>query len=192
MELKIIPSENYKINKWSGGTTKQLFIYPQTSDYKSQNFDFRLSTATVETEISEFTLLPKISRKLMVLEGEIVINHENKYSKQLNKFDVDTFEGDWKTTSIGTCTDFNLMTTKNTTGELSSVIINKKQKLDFQLESNWEWYFVYVFKGKVRILINKDLQIIKEGDVLVIEKPLNLFLQILSIENCELVVVKIL
>ena len=49
----------------------------------------------------------------------IIINHKNHYSKQLNKWDIDSFEGNWETSSIGKCTDFNLMTTGNTFGDLS-------------------------------------------------------------------------
>jgi len=110
MGYSIITSHYLQPVSWSGGTTTELFIFPLTSDYHKRNFQFRLSTATVEKDKSDFTRLIGISRKLMVLDGKITLNHKDHYSRQINKFDVDEFEGDWKTSSIGKCTDFNLMT----------------------------------------------------------------------------------
>ncbi len=121
--------KSFKSNKWAGGLTTQLFIYPPTSDYQQLIFSFRISTATVTTEKSDFTILPGVSRKLMVLDGEITLYHENHHTKQLHKFDIDIFEGAWKTSSHGKCTDFNLMTTGKTIGELEAVIIKKSQHL---------------------------------------------------------------
>ncbi|MDF1551007.1 MAG: HutD family protein, partial [Bacteroidales bacterium] len=104
MEFTIYKPEDFKTSTWSGGTTTQLFIYPSSADYLKRNFDFRISTAKVTVAKSDFTSLPEISRKIMILEGEITIQHQNRYSKQLKKFDIDEFEGDWKTSAIGTCT----------------------------------------------------------------------------------------
>ena len=69
MEYSIITTDNFKTSGWSGGTTTELFIFPPTADYQQRNFQFRLSTATVEADRSDFTLLNGISRKLMVLSG---------------------------------------------------------------------------------------------------------------------------
>ena len=110
MRINILQASNYILSQWSGGSTTQLFVYPLTADYATRNFEFRLSTATVEAEKSAFTSLPGFHRKLMILAGEITITHENRYSKLLNPFTVETFEGDWKTSSAGKCTDFNVMT----------------------------------------------------------------------------------
>jgi environmental stress-induced protein Ves len=73
--IQIMTIEHYKnsdliINNWSGGITTQLAIYPKDANYKKQNFQFRISTATVEIEESVFTKLPGVSRKLMILNGE--------------------------------------------------------------------------------------------------------------------------
>ncbi len=130
MIFKIIKASEFNTVNWSGGTSTQLFIYPQNSDYKLRNFDFRLSTAKVEADESDFTSLPGISRKLMILEGEIEITHENHYSKKLAKFDIDTFEGDWATSSVGKCVDFNLMTRGTGKGKLSAISIKKDQFLN--------------------------------------------------------------
>ena len=110
--------KTYKTTDWSGGKTTEMYIYPKDCSYNERNFDFRISTAKVESETSQFTSLPNVHRKLMVLDGSIIINHEGQHSKKLAKFDLDTFEGNWKTSAIGTCTDFNLMSTNNNEGNI--------------------------------------------------------------------------
>ena len=72
MSMKIYPASTQKTAKWSGGLTTELFIYPEGSAYSERNFDFRLSTATVEIETSVFTPLPHVQRTLMVLELSLI------------------------------------------------------------------------------------------------------------------------
>ena len=128
MIIKHIKASDLITTKWSGGTTTQLAIYPQDADYKKQNFQFRISTAMIEAKESTFTKLPGISRKLMILDGEIKIEHQNQYSKILKKFEQDSFEGDWDTKRYGKATDFNLMTTGSAKGEIEAVILNNWSK----------------------------------------------------------------
>ena len=66
---------------WSGGTTTELFIYPEGATYEDRNFKFRLSIATVESETSEFTPLAGVKRTLMLLHGELTLKHEGQYEK---------------------------------------------------------------------------------------------------------------
>ena len=149
--------EHYKTselttNNWSGGTTTQLAIYPKNADYKKQNFLFRLSTATVETEESKFTKLPGVSRKIMILAGKIKIEHENRYTKTLKKFDQDEFSGDWDTKSYGKATDFNLMTTGDVKGDIETItLVNSKNII---INKNVDFYGFYIYTGAVKFQIN--------------------------------------
>ena len=52
--LHLTPAD-YQISTWSGGQTTQLFLSPEGGSYPDRTFDFRLSTATVEVEKSNFT-----------------------------------------------------------------------------------------------------------------------------------------
>lgn len=187
MEYKIIASDNFKPVNWSGGTTTELFIFPLTADYRLRNFQFRLSKSTVETDKSDFTSLPGVSRKLMVLSGKITLCHEEHHSRQLNKFEVDEFEGDWKTSSIGKCSDFNLMTVGQTTGDLQAHVIKEKQFMDYEIKKNCEWLFIYVHSGKVSIDINNEITIISKNDLLVLNNLTIKNLEINGIEYSELV-----
>jgi len=191
MEYDIIDSRRFQTKLWSGGTTTQLYIFPLTADYKERNFKFRLSTATVETNKSDFTLLNGISRKLMVLTGEITISHEGHYTKQLNKFDVDYFDGGWKTSSIGKCTDLNLMTAGKTTGELTAIFIEKEQHINWKIKENCDWLFIYPYSGKIRIEINRIITIISKGDLLILRNPAIRSLEITGNEYSELVFTEI-
>jgi uncharacterized protein len=190
MEYTIITSENFKTRSWSGGTTTELFIFPLAADYQQRDFQFRLSTANVETEKSDFTLLSGISRKLMVLAGKITLSHEGHYSRQLDKFDVDDFEGDWKTSSSGKCTDFNLMTTGKTSGELSAVIIEKDQSVNFKIKENCDWFIIFMYSGNVRIGVKNKIAINK-GDLLILNKLTTSDIEIIGIQNSELIISEI-
>jgi environmental stress-induced protein Ves len=185
MESKIITSGNFHTSAWSGGTTTELFIFPPEADYLLRNFQFRLSTATVETDKSDFTSLPGFSRKLMVLNGSITLSHKDHHSVQLNKSDVDEFPGDWKTSSIGRCTDVNLITAGKTAGKLSAMAIEKDQSANCIINEKSDWFIIYVYSGKVSININK-LPILKKGDLLILNKPAICNFQIKGIENSDL------
>ena len=187
MDYQLIKSDQHKTNSWAGGTTTELFIFPETSNYKSLDFDFRLSSATVELESSSFTPLPSVSRKLMILDGEIEITHEKHYSKKLNKFDTDEFDGDWGTTSVGKCVDFNLMTRGNTQSDISSLILSKGELEKISTSGNFT--FLYLYRGQIKISLNNELFFLEEGDLFVVNSEKEFLID--AITDVKLVVAKI-
>jgi uncharacterized protein len=190
-EYSIIPFARQKAKAWSGGTTTELFIFPASAEYPLRNFRFRLSTATVETESSEFTMLSGISRQLMVLSGATVLHHEGHPSSYLGRFDTATFEGDWKTSSVGRCTDFNLMTSGNTSGTLAALMVQKGQDGTYCFKEHHAFVFFYLFSGETGIIINKKRDTIYQGDLLVFQQPAINALTFRSLEDSELVVCEI-
>ena len=190
MNYKIFTKDDLTTTTWQGGTTTQLYIYPEKSSYAERNFDFRISTAKVESETSQFTSSPNIHRKLMVLDGSITINHEGHYSKKLDKFAIDTFEGNWKTSAIGTCSDFNLMSTKNNNGSIAAFQIEKNKELLISKNKLSKWLVLYVYTGEGNIELNKEIIKLQEGSLLVIE-DLEKNISIKGIEKTELIVTKI-
>lgn len=190
MIIEHLKASDLNTNKWSGGTTTQLAIYPKDAGYKELNFQFRISTATVEVEESTFTKLPGISRKLMILDGEIKIEHQNHYSKTIRKFEQDSFEGSWDTKSYGKATDFNLMTTGNAKGKIEAIILNKNKKIRLTVDFNF--YVFYVYSGKVSVSFNNKIYELYCEDVLLLmpeNKEKDLIL--LTKEKCEVVFSKI-
>jgi len=166
--MKIIRASEQTVTHWAGGTTCQLFIYPENSAYADRNFEFRISTATVETETSVFTSLPGYSRQLMVLEGELRLEHEDQHITLLKKFDVDHFRGEWKTVSYGKATDFNVMWSKGyevsihayRTGELSERISE---------DPSVKMLCLYVYKGNLFVKQGDQQHSCSQGDFIVLE-----------------------
>lgn len=159
-----IPSNLHKTTQWSGGTTTELFIYPPGSDYGKRNFQFRISSATIDVDESVFTKLPGISRKLMILNGSVDIIHRDKYAKRLGKFEKDVFSGDWDTMSIGRATDFNLMTSGKVTGDIVHFELMQNGKLP-AVVSHAEMVVLYIFTGSVLI----EGKAIESGDIVIFD-----------------------
>ncbi len=134
---------------WSGGTTTELFIYPEGATYEDRNFKFRLSTATVETNTSEFTPLKGIKRTLMVLHGQLKLKHEGQYEKELSLLQKDQFDGGWNTSSEGICVDFNLMCRGTTEGFVVGFSLKKKEKK--VISYTGELNFLYVHQGCIEV-----------------------------------------
>ncbi len=191
MPLTHISAQDFKTTTWSGGTTTELFIYPATANYQKRDFDFRISTAKVEVEQSDFTSLPGYSRKLMVLEGAVTLNHEGHHSKKLYKFEVDEFEGDWKTTSKGRCVDFNLMTKAGINGSISGQVLIEGNTLKKELDIKDQWFFLYLLTGKLELSLNANTVIVNKGDCVMIENESNVRLVLSVQSNCELVIAEI-
>jgi environmental stress-induced protein Ves len=113
----------------------ELTTYPLNSDYASKNFLWRLGIAKIDIPESTFSSLPKVSRKFMVIEGKIFLDHENNYKKLLNAFEKDDFMGDWKTKTYGKASVFNLMTRENYNGELLHLNISPRKQLKFEYKT---------------------------------------------------------
>lgn len=121
MKVEVKRKDELSHNRWSGGITTQLAIWPEGADYGARRFDWRISTAVVEDEKSVFTPLPGIHRLLMILDGEITVTHEGTRTLAMKPLvDVDEFEGGWETVSAGRCVDFNLMTAAGCRGAMSA------------------------------------------------------------------------
>jgi len=162
---------NYRVKKqhqtstWAGGKTTELFIFPEDSQYKTDNFLFRISSATVEIEESSFTPLPGVERILMVLDGQVKLEHENHHTKVLKPLETDLFQGEWTTISKGKCIDFNLMCKSSTKGEVKGFNLseNTEQVIDLKGKMN----FIYIYKGLIEINGTR----LNQGNLLITESP---------------------
>lgn len=107
--LRKLTTGDYVVSAWSGGTTTQLAIHPPEAKYADRDFLWRISSATVELEESDFTALPDYDRLIATLQGDIVLTHNGGEALTLHPFEVHAFSGADATHSVGRCTDFNLM-----------------------------------------------------------------------------------
>lgn len=112
MDWKLLTHEDYVTTDWSGGTTTQLAISPKGAVYADRDFLWRLSSATVELDHSDFTPLPDYNRFLAVLDGEIKLKIDGDEPSPLAPGRVVEFDGGVPVESWGQCVDFNLMVRK--------------------------------------------------------------------------------
>lgn len=170
--IDIITKADQNTSNWAGGTTTELTIYPKDAQYSQRNFSWRLSSARVQQEKSDFTSLPGFWRYIMVIEGEMDLEHMEHHSIHLGPYDKDSFSGGWATKSRGKVRDFNLMVANGYKGEIEGLDIVEKINIE---ESNlYDSYgevtqAFYCTEGKVEIEINGILSaLIGEGELAVI------------------------
>lgn len=144
--MNLIPKEYHKVSNWSGGTTTELFIFPANATVSEQNFDYRISTAQVRVEKSEFTLFPGYHRKLAILEGKLNIQHNQEAQYVLKEGDQTSFEGNYLTCGEGQVVDFNVIYKDEYTVEIR--FINDLQESVF-MEGN-ELIGFYCVNGSVQ------------------------------------------
>ena len=171
MEVTLLVKEHFRTTQWSGGDTTEFFIFPYSTTYAGRDFDFRLSTASVEVEESDFTPLEGIDRTLMVLTGEMKLMHEGQHEIVLKPFDVDRFQGAWNTRSEGCCTDFNLMTRGETHGDLKAIRIEAGEVIAHAIDTSLSWVFLYAFNGAGGIKIGKERYELNPGEMLAVQHP---------------------
>ncbi len=191
MKTSILSPQHFLTSQWSGGSSTQLYIFPANASYTERNFELRISTAKVEVEESTFTALPGVHRKLMILVGEISITHEGQYSKHLKPFDVAAFSGDWKTTAIGSCTDFNVMTTGSQQNELYHISMGAISCYKLKPKEMCKNLFLYATSGTIHLQLMNVNYILETGNLLVIENGSVSSISINSAEDFGLVVVEI-
>jgi environmental stress-induced protein Ves len=190
MCAKLLKSNPQSTTKWSGGDTTELFISPKGSSYKKQEFNFRISTATVAVEESVFTPLSGISRVLMVLDGQMNLVHKNHHKSQLSQFDVDRFDGGWETASFGTCVDFNLMLRNGFKGDVEGISLEAKSVKEFEFDERPTLFF-YLYRGELNIGLDGVINKLNAGDLLCLEESECFDIELVAITNVKLVVVKV-
>jgi len=167
MKFNLTKKEQLQTSTWGGGTTTQLAIFPKEAVYKNLDFSCRISTATIDVEESTFTSLPNVNRVIMILKGELTIQHKNQYAKKIKKFDTDNFSGNWETTSIGKVTDFNVMTRGSAKAAMQGFSLKEDSHKEILLNS--DVMAIYISVGEISI----EKLNLSQGDILLIEKENN-------------------
>lgn len=120
--LTLLRPADYVTTEWSGGKTTQLAIAPAGAVYADRDFLWRISSATVELDESDFTSLPDYRRFISTTRGDMILSHNGGAELMLHPGDVHEFDGGDATHSRGRCTDFNLMLRKGrAAGELCTL-----------------------------------------------------------------------
>lgn len=168
---RIFPPAAQRTSAWSGGTTTELAIFPPTARYTERDFRWRLSTAVVTAPESTFTSLPAYHRLLMVLTGEMRLEHTGQHSVTLRPFEQDSFSGAWQTRCTGTGRDFNLMLAASWQGGLEPVRLqpDSTAAVSAVLHPGVTEAF-YCVDGQARLrLTGGDQLVMSAGDFVLIE-----------------------
>lgn len=176
MKYTLYRQEDYSTSQWMGGNTTELAIYPKTSKYLDRNFIWRLSSATIDVEESDFSKLPDYNRVLMVLEGEVVLSYEGQRVARLKALEQDRFDGGWKTKSFGKITDYNLMVRKGSEGYLDVIELeeaNKEYTATEHTAMAFETHGLYCKEGYFVVSVAGESQMVKAGELFVIEGEKN-------------------
>ena len=160
--LHLTPAD-YQISTWSGGQTTQLFLSPEGGSYPDRTFDFRLSTATVEVEKSNFTDLTGYHRILMPLTSSITLTHQQK-EVLLKPFQSYFFDGGDPVSSQGTCQDFNLIYKPFYQGHMSAISPKESVK------SQSRYQLIYALCPLTLEWGNNHSQTLQTHELLVIEQ----------------------
>ncbi len=172
MRNTLLTETQYRNSQWTGGTTTELAIFPETSSYMDRNFIWRLSSAVIDTEESAFSKLPDYDRVLMVMEGEVVLNYEGQRVARLKALEQDRFDGGWATRSYGKIKDFNLMVRKGNEGYLD-LIFPEERKSDYTSSQESEkpktTHALYCCKGYAVVTAGGKDTMIKPGQMLVMD-----------------------
>ena len=140
--------------------------------YADRNFLWRLSSATVDLEQSDFTALPDYNRYISTLEGEIDVVHNQGEAIHLAPYKIHAFDGGAETKSFGRCRDFNLMLRKGACeGLLESVCAEGSVDIsacDAAKASSEATLILYVCEGTVEITANGESVVLNAGESLLI------------------------
>lgn len=125
MKEKIISKKDFITYKWSGGETVQLAIYPEDANFKNKDFSWKISSANFTSTQSKFCDFTGYQRYILPIEGSLTLQHERLYNRELNKYEVEYFDGSWSTFSKNSidCRNYNFMV-KN--GSLANMQILKE------------------------------------------------------------------
>jgi len=160
MNISILSKKDSKASVWSGGLTYEYMIYPETANYADRNFVFRISSATIEQEPSEFTKFKGYYRYLVMLDNELHIE-VNKEKKVYEKYEIMEFNSDDEVTSYTKGIDFNWM--------VSEKISHHKLKIT-NSNQNCNAEILILFSLDITVInINEKPYNLKPYDLLVIE-----------------------
>lgn len=163
--ITLLKSNDFQVSNWSGGKTKQLYLSPPTGHYGKRNFDYRLSTATVELAESQFSDLSGFHRILMSLDHTLHLHNASRQEETvLAPFTPYFFEGSDSITSRGTCTDFNLIYSDHYQGQMLAISDREELSQDEAIQ------FIYALSDLMVTGTDLPSLNLETGQLLIVEK----------------------
>ena len=163
--VTLLRVNDFQVSDWSGGKTKQLYLSPTTGHYGKRDFDYRLSTATVELAESQFSDLSGFHRILMSLDHTLHLHNASRQEETvLAPFTPYVFEGSDSITSRGTCTDFNLIYSDHYQGQMIAISNGQELSRDDEIQ------FIYALGDLTVTGTNLPALNLEAEQLLIVEK----------------------
>ena len=163
--ITLLRVNDFQVSDWSGGKTKQLYLSPPTGHYSKRDFDYRLSTATVELAESQFSDLSGFHRILMSLDHTLHLHNASRQEETvLAPFTPYVFEGSDSITSRGTCTDFNLIYSDHYQGQMIAISNGQELRRDEEIQ------FIYALGDLTVTVTNLPVLNLEAEQLLIVEK----------------------
>lgn len=163
--VTLLRVNDFQVSDWSGGKTKQLYLSPPTGHYGKRDFDYRLSTATVELAESQFSDLSGFHRILMSLDHTLHLHNASRQEETvLAPFTPYVFEGSDSITSRGTCTDFNLIYSDHYQGQMLAISDGQELTQDEAIQ------FIYALSDLMVTGTGLPSLNLETGQLLIVEK----------------------
>ena len=163
--VTLLRVNDFQVSDWSGGKTKQLYLSPPTGHYSKRDFDYRLSTATVELAESQFSDLSGFHRILMSLDHALHLHNASRQEETvLVPFTPYVFEGSDSITSRGTCTDFNLIYSDHYQGQMIAISDGQELSQDEAIQ------FIYALSDLMVTGTGLPSLNLETGQLLIVEK----------------------
>lgn len=163
--INLLRANDFQVSDWSGGKTKQLYLSPPTGHYGKREFDYRLSTATVELAESQFSDLSGFHRILMSLDHTLHLHNASRQEETvLAPFTPYFFEGSDSITSRGTCTDFNLIYSDHYQGQMLAISDREELSQDEAIQ------FIYALSDLMVTGTGLPSLNLETGQLLIVEK----------------------
>lgn len=159
MDIRVIRKEEVLTSQWAGGKTNEYIIYPSEAKYADRDFQFRISSATIEAIPSDFTRFNGYKRYLAMLEGDIRLYKNGKeacYDHQT----LFSFDSTDDITSYSLGKDFNLMLNQAIEHEVVQITSDS-------IDTQSRYVFVFAL-GENTAMINNQKYPMGEYDCIVI------------------------
>jgi environmental stress-induced protein Ves len=177
--IKKLTKDTYKTTSWSGGKTDEIYTFPELATLEDDNYDYRISLATVEVEEASFTTLPEIERTLTVLEGDHSLSLNDKGFVSVPPYNPVTFSGADKTQSKGKSLNFNFMKRTDLPHEVNVMQADQTERI--VLLPNHNRSLLFVIDGKVETNqgdLNKHDSLFFDEEIMVILNAKTLFIKV--------------
>jgi environmental stress-induced protein Ves len=153
--LKYIAENSWKTLPWKNGKGKtvQLVIHPENSIFFEENFDWRMSLATI-SETSAFSIFEGYDRVLTKIHGDsMTLIQQNKSPQNLELNTAFYFTGEEKVECVlhgKEATDLNAMI-KREYGRLEMQFLSCIDSQKSQISTHADFIFLFVSKGEFEI-----------------------------------------